>query len=113
MKRVLLTGLFVFLLTMPALAVENSDQVFNRFDADNDGQLSLEEFLKGDHSVSKGDDGTFSLSPVASGDVTENAELSAKHKRDLFERLDIDNNGAVNRKEWQDSLSTGLVVFRF
>ncbi len=113
MKRVLLTGLFVSLLTMPALAVENSDQVFTRFDADSDEQITLEEFLKGGHSVSKGDDGTFSLSPVAPGDVPENAELSEKHKRVLFERLDIDKNGAINQKEWQDSLSTGMVIFRF
>lgn len=113
MKRILLTGLFASLLTMPALAVETGDQYFDRIDTDSDEQLSLDEFLKGSHSVSKGGDGTFLLSPVASGEATENAELSEKHKRVLFERLDIDKNGAINRKEWQDSLSTGMVIFRF
>jgi hypothetical protein len=113
MKRLLLTGLFLSLLTLPGLASENSDQVFNRLDSDSDGQITREEFLSGDFSVSTGDDEKFTLFPLAPGDKKEDAELSGKKKRALFERLDVDKNGAVNRREWQDSLSTGMVIFRF
>ena len=113
MKKMLLAGLFLCVFSVPVIAAESSDEVFNRIDIEKDEQITLDEFLKGDMSVSKGENGEFLLSPAGKEGKDGDAASTEKHKRALFERLDVDNNGAVNRKEWMDSLSTGMVIFRF
>jgi Ca2+-binding EF-hand superfamily protein len=113
MKRLLLTGLVFSLLTIPVSAEEKGDEVFNRLDSDNDGQVSREEFLSGKYKVRKGDKEVYHFSYVDPEADEQGNASSNKHKHSLFERLDADRNGAVNRREWQDSVSTGLVLFRF
>jgi Ca2+-binding EF-hand superfamily protein len=113
MKKMLLAGLFLCVISVPVIAAESSDEVFNRIDIDKDGQITLDEFLKGDMPVSKGENGEFILGTSGQEGKNVDAATTEKHKRALFERLDVDNNGAVNRKEWMDSLSTGMVIFRY
>ncbi|MDD3293995.1 MAG: hypothetical protein PHG20_04835 [Geobacteraceae bacterium] len=113
MKRLLPACLFLFLFTAPVLAQEALDDLFNRLDAVKDQQITLDEFLKGEFSVSKGENNNFLISrDLRQGNNVDTA-ATEKNKRKLFERLDADRNGAVNSKEWMDSLSTGLVIFRY
>jgi Ca2+-binding EF-hand superfamily protein len=109
MKHMVLAGLFLAVFSVPVIAAESSDEVFNRIDIEKDEQITLDEFLKGDMSVNEGENGEFLLGTAGQ----EDAATTEKHKRALFERLDVDNNGAVNRREWMDSLSTGIVIFRY
>ncbi len=113
MKRLLPACLFLCLFTAPVLAGEGLDDLFNRLDAEKDQQLTLDEFLKGDFSVSKGVNDNFQISQDLRQGNNADTATAEKNKRKLFERLDADRNGAVNRKEWMDSLSTGLVIFRY
>jgi Ca2+-binding EF-hand superfamily protein len=113
MKRFLPACLFLCLFTAPVLAGEGLDDLFNRLDAEKDQQLTLDEFLKGDFSVSKGVNDNFQISQDSRQGNNADTATAEKNKRKLFERLDADRNGAVNRKEWMDSLSTGLVIFRY
>lgn len=113
MKRLLLAGLLLSSLSVPVSAAESGGDIFNRMDIEKDQQLTLDEFLKGDVSVSKGEKNDFLLGPADQGATSVDAATTEKHKRALFERLDVDNNGAVNRKEWMDSVSTGLVIFSY
>lgn len=113
MRKMLLAGLFLSVLSVPVIAAESSDEVFNRIDVEKDEQITLDEFLKGEMSVSKGEKGEFIVGPAGKEGKAGDAATTEKHKRALFERLDVDKNGAVNRREWMDSLSTGLVIFRF
>jgi hypothetical protein len=113
MKRILLAGLLLSVFTVPVLAADSGDDVFNRMDINKDEQITLDEFLKGDIPVSKGKNGEFLLGTSGQKEKNGDAATTEKHKRALFERLDVDKNGAVNRREWMDSLSTGLVIFRF
>jgi Ca2+-binding EF-hand superfamily protein len=109
----LLVGLLLSVLTAPALAADSGDDVFKRMDIEKDEQITLDEFLKSDMTVSKGESSEFLLNTARQEGKDIDAATTEKHKRALFERLDVDNNGAVNRKEWMDSLSTGLVIFRY
>lgn len=113
MKRLLLAGLLLSSLSVPVSAAEGGDDIFNRMDIEKDQQLTLDEFLKGDVSVSKGEKNDFLIGPSEREGTSVDAATTEKHKRALFERLDVDNNGAVNRKEWMDSVSTGVVIFRY
>ncbi len=113
MKHMVLVGLFLSVFSVPVIAAESSDEVFNRIDIEKDEQITLDEFLKGDMSVSKGENGNFLLGTEGPQGKDIDTATTEKHKRALFERLDVDNNGAVNRKEWMDSLSTGMVIFRY
>jgi hypothetical protein len=113
MKRMVLVGLLLSVLTAPALAADSGDDVFKRMDIEKDEQITLNEFLKGDMPVSKGENNEFLVNTAPQEGKDVDAATTEKHKRALFERLDVDNNGAVNRKEWMDSLSTGLVIFRY
>jgi Ca2+-binding EF-hand superfamily protein len=113
MKRLFLVGLLLSFFSVPAISAESNDEVFSRMDREKDGQLTLDEFLKSDISVSKGENDDFLISSVGVAGKDVDAATTEKHKRALFERLDVDNNGAVNRKEWMDSLSTGMVIFRY
>jgi Ca2+-binding EF-hand superfamily protein len=108
-----LVGLLLSVFTVPALAADSGDDVFKQLDIEKDEQITLDEFLKGDMSVSRGKDNEFLLNTALPEGKDGDAATTEKHKRALFERLDVDNNGAVNRKEWMDSLSTGLVIFRY
>jgi hypothetical protein len=113
MKRLLLVGLLLSVFSAQVIAAENSDDVFNRVDIGKDAQITLDEFLQSDIAVSKGEKDVYTMDLTGSGAKDGDAATSEKHKRALFERLDVDKNGAVNRREWMDSLSTGLVIFRY
>ena len=113
MKRFLLACVFLSLFTAPVIAREGLDDLFNHLDTEKDQQLTLDEFLKGGFSVSKGENENFLISQDLRQGNNADTATAEKNKRKLFERLDADRNGAVNRKEWMDSLSTGLVIFRY
>jgi Ca2+-binding EF-hand superfamily protein len=113
MKRLLVTGLLLFSLSVPAIAAESGDDIFSRMDIDKDQQITLDEFLKGNISVNKGEKDDFLIGTAGQEGSAGDAATTEKHKQALFERLDLDKNGAVNRKEWMDSVSTGVVIFRY
>ena len=113
MKRLVLAGLMLSSLSVPVPAAENGDDIFNRMDTNRDQQLTLDEVLTGDIPVRRGERDEFLLGPTGQREEAVPGNATEKHKRALFERLDADRNGAVSRREWMDSVSTGLVIFRY
>lgn len=112
MKPAILAALLVLSLSLQASAAEKSKEIFDHIDADKNQELSLDELLKSDVRIDRGDKGAFVISPAEKGKGS-NLAASDKQKRALFERLDTDKSGTISRREWMDSVSTGIVLFRF
>jgi Ca2+-binding EF-hand superfamily protein len=111
MKLITICSLLVVLLSFPVLAVEVETHVFNSIDMTRDGQITLDELFKSNVKVRKQAVNRFVVSSTPGKDADpKNAE---KQKRELFQTMDTDRNGVVSRKEWVDSISNGIVLFRF
>lgn len=113
MKRMALAVLFLSVFSFPVLAADHGDDVFNRMDSEKDQQITLDEFLAGEMSVHKGENDIFHVTPTGPEGQAADPATSEKYKRALFERIDADRNGVINNREWMDSVSTGVVIFRY
>jgi membrane-bound inhibitor of C-type lysozyme len=72
------------------------DPLYTSMDADNNGVVSLDEFINAPLALLKTKDGQ-KLVPIATEGATT---LNVIEKQNLFKEIDQDRNGYIDRKEW-------------
>ncbi len=94
--RTLVTLIFCALLfSVPALADDGCGDMFCTIDKDRDGQVSRKEFLGSEVKVDR--QKAVKLFP----DMRDAEQMSeGQLKEKLFERMDRNNDGLLNRDEW-------------
>lgn len=112
MKRWMALSTAALLLhALPAAA--GSNELFSTLDADHNGTISRQEMESADLVVRKLPDGS---KEVTSRDLLNGGEaafLSREQKKELFNRIDANHSGTIDRKEWDRATRSGIIRGEF
>lgn len=100
------------MLLCSSLATADDNDIFNKIDTDKSGTISQEELLKADLVIKKQADGTdiVTLSKLVSDGGA--AFMTMEQKKKLFNKLDVDKNGKIDRKEWSNCSKDGCIIWK-
>jgi len=99
--------------SLVAGAAHASEKIFNRLDADKSATISRDELVKSDLVVVTGKDGK---QQVQHRDLVRDgqaAALTSEQKHRLFDHIDRDKDGFINRKEWNRASPDGFILWKF
>lgn len=113
MNKILMTCCLVLLLSSPTFSIADDDTLFDKLDKNKDGVLSKEEIAGGDLVVVKRKDGARQLQHKELIEQGEIAAINEEQNRRLFEHVDQNKDGYINRKEWSRASPDGFVLWRF
>lgn len=108
--------LFVAAIMASALAATadaGETKMFNRLDADKSATISREELVKSDLVVVTGKDGKKQVQHRDLVRDSQAAPLTADQKHRLFDQIDRDKDGFINRKEWNRASPDGFIIWKF
>lgn len=108
--------LFVAAIMASALAATadaGETRLFNRLDADKSVTISREELVKSDLVLVKDKDGKKQVQHRDLTGESQAAPLTEDQKHRLFDQIDRDKNGFINRKEWNRASPDGFILWKF
>ena len=106
-------SLVALALILPVSGSADENALFNKLDTDKNGFISKDELLKSDLVVTKKTQGQ---QQIIHRDLTKDGQsttLTAEQKKHLFDQIDTDQNGFLNRKEWSRASKDGFILWKF
>lgn len=111
MKWLLVAAVLVSAL---AATAEAGDQnLFKQLDVDKSDSLSRDELMKSDLVAVPDKDGKKRIQHRDLVKDGQAAPLTADQKHRLFDQIDRDKNGFINRKEWNRASPDGFILWKF
>lgn len=113
MKQLIVCVAAMLTVLGPVAGNAGDEAVFNRLDADKNGQISRDELVKSDLVVvkdAKGQQQVVHRDMVKQGNA---AALTEAQKQRLFGQIDTDKNGQISRKEWNRASPNGFILWKF
>ncbi len=98
MRIMLVSVLFALFFSSPIMADDKLDRLFDRLDKNHDNVISKKEFVDGPVKIDK--QKAVRLFPGL-GDVGHMNEKALKEK--LFDRMDKNRDGLLDRSEWHQA----------
>ncbi len=107
--------LYVVAIMAPLIAgtAHAAEKIFKQLDTDKSATISRDELVKSELVVVQGKDGKQQVQHRDLAKDSQAAALTEEQKHRLFDHIDRDKDGFINRKEWNRASPDGFILWKF
>jgi Ca2+-binding EF-hand superfamily protein len=113
MKNLTRYSMIVLALALPVSGYAGDSELFKKLDTDKNSSISKDELLKSDLVIIKDAQGKQNVVHRDMAKDAETAAMTEEQKKHLFDQIDTDKNGYINRKEWSRASQNGFILWKF
>ena len=113
MKRIIIIAVFSLLAALVQSCFAADDQLFDEIDANNDGNVTVEELRGQELVIETEKDGHKEVHADEAKEAGSTSPMTFEQKRKLLEGIDQNKDGSINRKEWNRASPDGFMLWKF
>jgi Ca2+-binding EF-hand superfamily protein len=113
MKNLTRNLMVALALALPVSGYAGDSELFKKLDTDKNSSISKDELLRSDLIIIKDAKGNKKVVHRDMAKDAETAALTEEQKKHLFDQIDTDKNGYINRKEWSRASKDGFILWKF
>ena len=114
MKRIIAIAIVSLLTACVHFSPAADDKLFEALDADKDGVVTIGELESQDLVIETDEGGHKEVhQPDAAGEAGTTTLMTFEEKRKLFEDIDRNKDGSINRQEWNRASPDGFILWKF